>query len=100
MPDQALLGMPGNYAFYDPIGAFVLLVPGDDLPATLVVICGVSREVREQIEDNLRSEHGGDGGVDLLQGGRFGVSVDAPGSPQLHWKPDRAIAKLLALGRH
>ena len=44
-------------------------------------------------------EHGIDRLLDALQGGRFSICPDSPGSPQIHRQTDGAVAELLPLGR-
>ena len=98
MPDQPLARLARHDPRDDLVDAVHLLIAGDDLDAVLALLRGERGEAVEHVEHHRRAQHRRGGLFHLAQ--RLLAVAVAPGAPQIDRHPDRAVAELLALGRH
>ena len=97
MPNQALLRITSLHTVDDQIRSFILLITAHDLDLAVVLIGGKQREVPEQIEDNLVTEHAGKAVLYFEKIAFFMGDTGIPRSPKRHRRTDGTIAIALAV---
>ena len=74
VPDEALLRKPCTTRSISWLVAQILLVTADDLDAPMLLVRGEEREVLQDVQDHLGTQHGTDGALHIRQGA-FGLVV-------------------------
>ena len=97
MPNQAFFRITGLHTVDDQIRALILLIAAHDFDLAVVLIGGEEREVPEQIEDNLVTEHAGKAALHLEEIALFMGNTGIPRPPERHRRTDGAIAIALAV---
>ena len=101
MPNQALLDLALDAAFYDGIRPLVLLIATHDLDQTgISLVRTIEREISIDVKNHFGRDHRDKAMLHIVEGSLASHAIRKPRPPLVERSGKSAIAKLLSIGRN